>query len=182
MASATDPFGRPAEFASWYRDLYPRVVGLLTVAAGDAEVAKDAAAEAFARAYERWDRVSKHDSPGGWLYTVALNVVRRQARRREVEERLLRRVPPVRAANDEVPVSADLWKALRGLTLRQRTAIALRYLLDLPEAEVAQVMGVSRGAASATLSAARRALADRLADGPPERMRLAATSEQSAEP
>jgi RNA polymerase sigma-70 factor (ECF subfamily) len=38
-------------------------------------------------------------------------------------------------------------------------AVALRYLADLPEAEIATVMGVSRGTVASTLSSARRHLA-----------------------
>jgi DNA-directed RNA polymerase specialized sigma24 family protein len=45
--------------------------------------------------------------------------------------------------------------------------VALRYVLDLPEAEIAALMGVTRGAVSATLTTARRTLADRLTTGVP---------------
>ncbi len=37
-------------------------------------------------------------------------------------------------------------KALRGLPVRQREAIVLRYYADLSEAEIADTMGISRGA------------------------------------
>jgi len=43
--------------------------------------------------------------------------------------------------------------------VRQRTAIALRYVCDLPQAEIAVVMDVAAGTVSATLTAARRRLA-----------------------
>ena len=57
----------------------------------------------------------------------------------------------------------EVWRAVRALSPRQRTAVALRYVLDLPEPEVARIMGVSRGSASATLVAARRTLVSLLA-------------------
>ena len=56
-----------------------------------------------------------------------------------------------------------MWEAVRSLPERQRTAVALRYVLDLPEAEVAALMGITRGAASSYLTAARRTLAVALA-------------------
>jgi DNA-directed RNA polymerase specialized sigma24 family protein len=46
----------------------------------------------------------------------------------------------------------EVWAAVRGLPDRQRTAVALRYVLDLPEAEVAALMGITRGAASSYLT------------------------------
>ena len=52
-----------------------------------------------------------------------------------------------------------MWAAVAALPDRQREAIALRYLLGLTQAEVADAMGVAPGTASATLAAARRALA-----------------------
>ena len=39
---------------AWYRAEHPRLIGLLTVAAGDADVAREVTAEAFSRALERW--------------------------------------------------------------------------------------------------------------------------------
>jgi len=162
-----------AEFASWYREQHPRVLGALTIVAGSTDVAADATAEAFVRAYERWDRVRAMDSPGGWLYRVALNVVRRRARRLGAERDVLRRAaqrtaPPAPAPSVPSSLEPEVWEAVRALPDRQRTAIALRYVLDLPEAEVAALMGVTRGAASSYLSTARRRLAIRLAISPVE--------------
>lgn len=157
--------GAPADFGPWYEENYRRLFAALTVAAADVHVAEDAAAEAFARAYERWGRVRDMESPTGWLYKVALNYVRRRARRAAMEHDLLRRFPPEQVCMT-VPLEPELWQAVRALTERQRTAIALRYLVDLPEAGVAEVMGVARGTVSATLATARRRLAAMLAEAP----------------
>jgi RNA polymerase sigma-70 factor (ECF subfamily) len=150
-----------SEFETWYRDEHPRLLGALTVVAGSGDIAADATAEAFVRAFERWDRVSEMASPGGWLYRVALNIVRRRARRLALEHELLRRTRPT----EEPPamVQPEVWEAVRDLPRQQRVAIALRYVLDLPEADVAELMGVTRGSASATLTTARRRLAGVLA-------------------
>lgn len=56
----------------------------------------------------------------------------------------------------------ELLDEVRKLPLRQRQAIALRYFADLPEAEVAEIMHISTGTASATLSVARTRLRQRL--------------------
>ena len=143
-------------FDTWYRSEHPRVLALLTVASGDPEVAAEITAEAFTRALERWDRVAAMDSPAAWTYRVAVNVLRRRLRRAAVEQRLwTRAIEPARPA----AVEPDLWAAVRALPARQRTAIALRYVCDLPQAEIAEVMDVAAGTVSATLTAARRRLA-----------------------
>lgn len=108
-------------------------------------------------------------SPGGWVYTVALNQVRSWMRRRRLERRHAERIGRAdRAEQDPVtgPVEVDdaLWDAVRALSPRARMAVALRYLADLPEDEVARLMGVTRGTVAATLHRARASLAVALRD------------------
>lgn len=146
-----------ADFERWYREQHPRVLAALTVASGSPDIAAESTDEAFVRAYERWDRVRHMESPGGWLHRVAFNDLRRRHRRRSIERELLRRRPPQPEAAPPA-LEPHVWEAVRQLPRRQRTAVALRYVLDLPEAEVARFMGVTRGSASASLTAARRQL------------------------
>jgi RNA polymerase sigma-70 factor (ECF subfamily) len=134
----------------------------LLVIGGDAEAARDAVAEAFSRAYERWPRVAAMDSPTGWVYRVALNELRRRMRRRAFESRWLRRERPRPISPPDI--DPELWDAVAALPSRQREAIVLRYVGDLTERDVARVLGISEGAASAALVAARRRLAERLTD------------------
>jgi DNA-directed RNA polymerase specialized sigma24 family protein len=47
---------------------------------------------------------------------------------------------------------------LRGLPLRQREALVLRYYGDICEAQIASVMGISRGSAKTHTASAMRAL------------------------
>jgi RNA polymerase sigma factor (sigma-70 family) len=60
----------------------------------------------------------------------------------------------------------EVWDAVRSLPVRQREAIALRYLLDMSEAAVADAMGIAVGTASATLATARAALSRQLEPRP----------------
>jgi RNA polymerase sigma-70 factor, ECF subfamily len=147
-------------FETWYRAVHPRLLATLVVASGDIEAARDATAEAFTRALERWSRVHAMDAPEAWVDRVGVNVLRRRNRRRILEERLLRRQRP-----EPVPppqVAPEVWDATASLPFRQRQALALRYLLGMTQTEVAEAMGVAPGTAAATLHAARRNLAGRL--------------------
>ena len=149
-------------FEDWYRGTHPKLVAALTVVAGDRDLARDATDEAMVRALERWERVEAMASPDGWAYRVGVNVLRRKARRLALERRLARRPQPVAPPE----LHPEVWDAIRSLPPRQREAIALRYLLDMTEAGVAQAMDVALGTASATLAAARSALSQRLEPHP----------------
>jgi len=133
----------------------------VVVVARDLDLASEVVSEAFSRAYEHWDTVSGHENPTGWVYRVAMNLLHRRGRRARLERHWLER----RAARGPVPGSElvpELWAAVASLPLRQREAIALRYVSDLSERQVAEAMGVAEGTASATLAAARRSLAAQL--------------------
>jgi RNA polymerase sigma factor (sigma-70 family) len=137
-----------SDFVEWYRREHPRLQRSLVVLCGDADVAAEIADEAFARALARWSRVGSMASPGGWTYRVALNLLRRRKRREAMESRVLA------AVADDVPQilpHLEVWQSVAALPERQRTAVVLRYVADLPEAGIAQAMGVTRGTVASTL-------------------------------
>lgn len=142
------------DFDEWYQAEFPRVVATIASMTGEVDVAAEASAEAFARALERWDKVSVMDSPGGWVHQVALNHARRMLRRRVSESSLLRRD---RRRVVDGP-AGEIWSIVAGLPPRQREAIALRHVAHLREAEIAVVMGVRRGTVSRTLRDAHESL------------------------
>ncbi len=163
--------GVPAEeFSAWYRTLWPPVLRAVTVTVGDHDLAEEAVAEAFARALARWPRPTEFDSPVAWLHRVAVNEVRSRWRRNRLERRLLERVAaePPAPVHPVEPRDDALWAAVAALPDRARQMIALRYVLDLPEAEVAAALGVTRGTVSSTLSKARQQLGAVLASTRPD--------------
>ena len=143
-------------FEAWYRGSASRLAAALAVVAGDADIGREAAAEACTRALERWSRVGAMSSPEAWAHTVGVNLIRRRWRRAAIERRLASGPGPSMAA--PASLSSELWDAVRSLPLRQRQAVALRYVLDMTQEQVADAMGVAPGTAAATLSTARRRL------------------------
>ncbi len=144
------------DFEHWYVGEHARLFASLFVLSGDRDLAEDATDEALSRALQHWDRVREMESPGGWVYQVAVNRLRRVARRRALEQRLLRRLGPRTAAPGP---AGEVWDLVRSLPDRQRTAVVLRYLADLTESDIATAMGVTRGTVASTLADARRSLA-----------------------
>jgi RNA polymerase sigma-70 factor, ECF subfamily len=155
-------------FGAWYGLEHDRLLTSMTLLLGDLEAARDVTSEAFARALARWERVRMMSNPRGWLYQVALNLVRRSWRRRRLErhawEGVTERGPPELVP----PERGDLWQAVQALPSRARQAVVLRYVAGFTQAEVAQRMGIAPGTAAATLSAARKRLATQLTESDKE--------------
>ena len=143
------------EFEELYRQEHQTVFRAVYALCGNRAVAEDCTQEAFARALERWKRLRDRPWVAGWIVVTALNAARRAMRRgrgwRASE----------RPAAD-VDQAADLWRAVRGLPRRQQEAVVLRYVADLPIADVAAAMGCADGTARAHLARARQALREQL--------------------
>jgi RNA polymerase sigma factor (sigma-70 family) len=150
-------------FSEWYGEHHRRVVAALTVVCGDAGLGRELADEAFVRALERWGHVRAMDNPVGWVHRVGVNLARSRARRHAVERRVLGRLDPALVVAPP-ELRPEVWAAVRELPPRVRAAVALRYVADLPEREVAAALGVRRGTVARILHDARRTLAERLGD------------------
>jgi RNA polymerase sigma-70 factor (ECF subfamily) len=153
-------------FGEWYAALWPRVFRTVALTIGDRDLAEEAVAEAFARALVRWPRGASLSNPAAWLHRVAVNEVRSRWRRGRVERRMLQRLAGRAEPAAPLPAPPDdaLWSAVAELPRRARQMVALRYVLDLPEAEIANSLGVSRGTVASTLSKARKDLGAVLKD------------------
>lgn len=152
------------DFEAFYRSNRARLITTLSaVTRCDADSATEAVDEGFVRALARWNRVARMDAPAGWVFTVARNQLRRTATRRTTERRVVTSAASARPID---PVHHDpqpeLWDAVANLPDRERLAVALRYIADLTERQVAEVMRVSPGTVAATLHAARQTLAGQL--------------------
>jgi len=69
-------------FESFYISEAKAVFTAVYMMCRDRQLAEDATQEAFARALERWDRLGQQEWAAGWVVTTALNVARRNLRRR----------------------------------------------------------------------------------------------------
>ncbi|MDT5025689.1 MAG: hypothetical protein QOE61_2115 [Micromonosporaceae bacterium] len=156
--------------AELYHASYRRLVTQMYAFTTDLTEAQDVVAEAFARALARPGGLSDVDAPEAWLRTVALNVVRRRWRRRQILDTILLRDRPVAqlVASAPGPERADLQAALAELPRQYREVIVLHYLADLAVDEVARLLDVPVGTVKSRLSRARTALAARLHGYPNE--------------
>jgi len=146
------------------RSEYARLVGVVSMVAGSAELAEEAVQEAFARAWERSDRGERFEHLAGWVVTVALNLARSGRRRRATEGRALDRLRARQPAGANVGTSpshvgVEVRQALEALPRRQREAVVLHHLMDLDVATVAGLLGVSESTVKTALERGRTSLA-----------------------
>ncbi len=143
-------------FEEFFATHYSGVLESLTLVFGSRDAAEDAAQDGFARCLHRWTRVAKMERPEGWVYVVAVRAHRRRLKRGASA--------PTDHAGDSRDLSQDVsdraWvrAALASLPPRQRLVLVLRFLVDLPIADVAEAMGCSVGTVKAATHQALKAL------------------------
>jgi RNA polymerase sigma factor (sigma-70 family) len=120
-------------------------VALLIV--GHRDVAEDIVQEAFTQVSVRWAQL---DNPGGYLRTCVVNGSLMAVRRRGVERR--HQASPRRQSVEHPTHLVELHDALMALGEKQRTAIVLRYLLDLPAREIGELLGCSEATARSVVA------------------------------
>lgn len=152
----------PAGFDEAYVALFARAERVAGRILADAADAEDVAAETLSRALVRWHRIDGF--PEAWVTRVATNLAIDRVRRRPPGPE--RRVEP--AFEDELSTRLDLSAALRTLAPRQRQALALHYLVGLPDDEVAAVLGVRTATVKTHLHRGLEALRRRQATTPEE--------------
>lgn len=129
----------------FYRTEYPRLVGALTLYCGDRELAAELAQEAMARAWRNWPRVGCLESPPGWVHRVGINLANSAMRRSALRGRWVSIQSQDHAVLPDVDTAIALRQAVARLPRRQRTALVLRYFVDLPHSEVAALMRCKTG-------------------------------------
>jgi RNA polymerase sigma-70 factor (ECF subfamily) len=153
-------------FERFFLDEHAKLVALGLAWTGNAEVARELAQEALARAYRSWDRVEQLDIPGAWLRRVMINLLIDDRRSDQRDAELARRLaqPAWTPDVDMLDDHERWWQAVRALPDRERAAVTLHYLDDLSIAEVAGVLEVTPGTVKASLSHARDKLRAALSD------------------
>jgi RNA polymerase sigma-70 factor (sigma-E family) len=150
-----------------YAGHYTALVRLAVLLLRDQGLAEDVVQDSFVAVHRRWDRIDPDKAPA-YLRQTVVNRSRSALRHRAVTARHRPDPMPPAAAADDTLLRAErratVLDALATLPVRQREVLALRYYLDLSEAEIADTLGISRGAVKSHASrgaAALRALIPR---------------------
>lgn len=145
------------EFEEYFAATWERAVALGVRMGLSRPESEDVALDALAVAYDRWPRIRGLPWRDGWVLKVTGNRVLRQLKRNARRAQFAS--SPVRSLDEEeVTDRMALRSRLAGLSRRQREVITLRYLADMSEAEVAEVLGLEVGTVKQHASRARAAL------------------------
>ncbi len=125
---------------------------------GDAEAAADIAQDVAITAVRRAGSLRDPAALDGWVHRIAVRAALREARRagrRRAAERAGHDPPPPAALDDDLAGSLAL---LEGLPARQRAALTLRYVHDLPDDAIARALRCRTGTVRSLLSRGREAV------------------------
>jgi len=152
-------------FDEMVRTTERRLLRLGLMLSGSLHGAEDLVQTVFARAHRRWDRISSLDHPEAYLRTMVVNEFlswRRLLKNHEI---------PLAEPLDQ-PTDDDIgarqaqrdatWRLLAALPRRQRTVLVLRYYEDLPDDEIAELLGIAPGTVRSNAARGLATLRDKL--------------------
>jgi RNA polymerase sigma-70 factor (sigma-E family) len=157
-AIVPDGFRAPA-LTSWSADRavtelymvhYRGLVRLASFLVRDVPTAEEVVQDAFVAMAGGWQRLRDAEKALAYLRQSVVNKSRSVLRHRTVVDKNPQKAPPDMPSAEHGALvlleRSAVVSALRELPDRQREAIVLRYYADLSEAEIAETMGISRGA------------------------------------
>lgn len=135
-----------------YREQGDRLYYSLLGYTGDREVAREAVAEAFARAIASSGSIR---SIVPWVWRVAFRIATEETKRRG-------RLAPLADSEQAAPVPPELFEALAQLSERQRASIVLHYYAGYSLNEIAEILGTRKGTIGTHLHRGRARLQELL--------------------
>jgi RNA polymerase sigma-70 factor (sigma-E family) len=153
---------RDQAFHAFFERHHKELSGLAYLLSGDSSAADDLAADALTEVWKHWERVSAAGDPAAYARGIVANLTRNWIRRQGRARRglALLGLGGERTADPDVPVVLDVRAALKRLPYRRRACVVLRYAFDLPEREVADILGISVGTVKSQTSRGAKQLAD----------------------
>jgi RNA polymerase sigma-70 factor (sigma-E family) len=119
---------------------YRALVRLAALLVRDTPTAEEVVQDSFVAMHGGWQRLRNAEKALVYLRQAVVNRSRSRLRRRTLADKNKQKAAP------DMPSAEQGALVLLELPERQREAIVLRYYADLPEAEIAAAMGISRGA------------------------------------
>ncbi|MBI4884626.1 MAG: SigE family RNA polymerase sigma factor [Actinobacteria bacterium] len=157
--------GGDAAFTEMLGDELPRLARIARLLVGSTDAADDLVAEAITRTLPKWREGTVADPPA-YLRRVLVNLAHRRWRRRRLafqrDHASLDWLQPATDSEARATERDRTLHAIAELPARRRAVVVLRFYDDLPEAEIAQVLGIGLGTVKSTLSRAIEQLREKL--------------------
>ncbi|BCJ44720.1 RNA polymerase sigma factor [Actinoplanes ianthinogenes] len=156
-------------FRRFFDEHHTDLSRLAYLVTGETQVADDLASDAFVEVWRHWERVCAADSPIAYARGIVTNLARQWIKKQTRERAGLLRLGLLRrerGGETDTPAILDVRAALRRLPLRRRECVILRYAFDVPEKEVAEILGISVGAVKSHTSRGAAQLSEFLREMP----------------
>jgi len=158
------------DFSSVVEAHRPQIFRFLLASTRDVDLAETLTQECFLKAYRNWERFRGESSAMTWLMRIAINLEKDHWRNRRIQfwrhtrtnsvdmDEASEWLPSGERSVEQQMLAREqvgrVWKAVTGLSERQRTVFLLRYVEDLELSEIAQATGLNEGTVKAHLSRA----------------------------
>jgi RNA polymerase sigma-70 factor (sigma-E family) len=154
-----------------YTGHYNQLVRLALLLVRDVQTAEEVVQDAFESMHLAWRRLHDQDKALSYLRQTVVNKSRSVLRHRKVVDMHQPKPAPDEPSAEHAALvlieRSAVITALGLLPARQREAVVLRYYADLSEADIAQAMGISKGAVKSHTARAMAALKSILAQEVP---------------
>jgi RNA polymerase sigma-70 factor (sigma-E family) len=145
-----------------YSTHYRSLVRLAALLVRDVATAEEVVQDSFVAMHGGWRRLRDSDKALSYLRQSVVNRSRSVLRHRVVVDRNAPKPAPDMPSAEHGAIAllerSAVVSALRTLPPRQREALVLRYYGDMSEAQIASIMGISRGAVKSHTARAMSAL------------------------
>jgi RNA polymerase sigma-70 factor, ECF subfamily len=160
----------PDEFARIVESHRPQIFRFLLASLRDVDLAETLTQECFLKAHRNWKHFRGESSAMTWLMRIAINLQKDHWRNRRIQfwRHTQTNAVDLDEASEWLPNGernaeqqmlareqvAQVWRAVEGLSERQRTVFLLRYVEERELSEIAEATGLSEGTVKAHLSRA----------------------------
>jgi RNA polymerase sigma-70 factor (ECF subfamily) len=158
------------EFSAIVTRHRPQIFRFLLASTRDPDLAETLTQDCFLKAHRNWAGFRGESSPMTWLMRIAINLQKDHWRNRRMQfwRQTQTNAVDMDEASDWLPSGessieqqllakervGQVWKAVEGLSERQRTVFLLRYVEEQELSEIARATGLSEGTVKAHLSRA----------------------------
>ncbi len=169
------------EFARIVESHRPQIFRFLLASTRDIDLAETLTQECFLKAHRNWSHFRGDSSPMTWLMRIAINLQKDHWRNRRLQfwRHTQTNAVDLDEASEWLPSGertaeqqilareqvGKVWKAVQGLSDRQRTVFLLRYIEDQELSDIARATGLSEGTVKAHLSRALQKVRAELGGG-----------------
>jgi len=138
-------------FSEKYRRYFPRVFAYVYARVGNVHLTEDLVSEVFERAFAKADSLRSDNAFSTWLFTIARNAIishgRKYGRETIVDPEVMREIAPATASVEgELLQQEELQnvaRLVREFPQREQDIISLKFDAELPNQQIADIMGLS---------------------------------------